>query len=402
MGAECLKALSWENEIRNGRSKMPMAAINRLALVRNGLSSFRGSAERLEPIGAGNGFYQFLVKAAHKNRNLSELGERLAVLAEHAYAFRRLDTLRELSRMLMNLPLPVQYEQVGRYYQALFMQLQGSRHLERTAELLQQIADNAAPFYRLRALQALGMNSVLMGDCQSALLQYRDVLRFSSREGVYNAPVSVSLQSNLAIIRSISGNHSDALALLQSIRPIAQSIRSARPHVYLSYLNSLAVELGAVGRLEEAERASSIVLRSPLAAAYPEWHETKEELATLRGLQASRSHIAFGHPLPITENPVSSNVVALQAFRLGVMTVGSSPRQLPREEGRILRFKCRKESMAKQSRNPNIAEQIRQMSHAERVIRLLELISSNDTTTDELAKILEIAESVAGKGKRQG
>jgi hypothetical protein len=84
------------------------------------------------------------------------------------------------------------------------------------------------------------------------------------------------------------------------------------------------------------------------------------------------------------------------------MTASSSPSLLPREEARILRFKCRKESMVKQSRNTNIAEQIRQMSHAERVIRLLELISSNDTTTEELAKILEIAESVAGKGKRQG
>ena len=383
---------------------MPTAANNRFALVLNGLSSFRGSAERPEPIGAGNGFYQFLVKAAHKNRNLSELGERLAVLAEHAYAFRRLDTLNELSRMLMDLPLPVQYEQVGRYYQALFIQLQGNRrHLERTADLLQQVADNATPFYRLRALQALGMNSIQMGDFQSALLQYRDVVRFSSRDRVYNAPVSVSLQSNIAIIRSISGNHSDALALLENVRPIAQSIRSARPHIYLSYLNSLAVELGAVGRLEEAERASRIVLRSPLAAAYPEWHETKEELAMLRGLRASRSHIAFGQPLPVAENLVLNNVVPLQAFRLGVgMTASSSPRLLPREEARILRFKCRKESMAKPSRNTNIAEQIRQMSHAERVIRLLELISSNDTTTEELAKILEIAESVAGKGKRQG
>jgi hypothetical protein len=206
------------------------------------------------------------------------------------------------------------------------------------------------------------------------------------------------VQSNIAIIRSTSGNHTDALAVLENVRPIALSIRSARPHIYLSYLNSLAVELGAVGRLEEAERASSIVLRSPLAAAYPEWHETKEELAMLRGLQASRSHIAFGQPLPIAENPVSSNVVPLQAFRLGVgLTAGSSLPRLPREEARVLRFKCRKESMAKQSRNTNIAEQIRQMSHAERVIRLLELISSNDTTPDELAKILE----AVGRRQRQ-
>ena len=383
---------------------MPTAANKRLALVLNGLSSFRGIAERPEPIGAGPAFYQFLVQVAHKNGTLSELGERLAALAEHAYAFRRLDTLSELSSMLMDLPLPVQYEQIGRYYQALFIHLQGSRrHLEHTANLLQHVADHATPFYRLRALQALGMNSIHMGDFQSALQLYRDVGRFSSRDGVYNAPVSVSLQLNIAIIRSIGGNHSEALALLENVRPLAQSIRLLRPHIYYSYLNSLAVELGAVGRLEEAERASSLVLRTPLAAAYPEWQETKEELAIRRGVRASRTQIAFGQPVPIAENLVSNNVVTLQSFRHGFgMTAGSSPTLLPREEGRVLRFKCRKETVVKQSRNTNIAEQIRQMSHAERVIRLLELISSNDTTTDELAKILEIAESVAGTGKRQG
>jgi len=155
--------------------------------------------------------------------------------------------------------------------------------------------------------------------------------------------------------------------------------------------------------LDEADQACAVTLKSPLATAYPEWHETKAELAILRGLPASRSYIAFGQPVPIAENPVSNNVVPLQSFRHEFgMTAGRSPTLLPREEARVLRFKCRKENVVKQARNTNIAEEIRQMSHAERVIRLLELISSNDTTTDELAKILEIAESVAGKGKRQG
>jgi len=84
------------------------------------------------------------------------------------------------------------------------------------------------------------------------------------------------------------------------------------------------------------------------------------------------------------------------------MAALSSPPMFHGEEARVLNFKCRNETMAKQARKTNIAEEIRQMSHAERVIRLLELISSNDTTSDELAKILEIAESVAGQGKRQG
>lgn len=383
---------------------MPTAANKRVALVLTGLSSFKGLCDPTGPIAAGNAFYQFLVQAVHANRGFSELGDRLAVLAEHAYAFRRMDGLSELSRMLIDLPLPVQYEQIGLYYQALSVQKPESRsHLEQTADLLQRVADKATPFYRLRALQALAANLIYMGDCQSASLLYRDAARLSSRDGICNAPMSVSLQSNLAVIKSIEGNHRDAVALLENVRPLAQSIRLARPHIYYSYLNSLAVELGAVGRLEEAERASCIVLRSPLATAYPEWHETKDELVILRGIRASRSHIALGQPLPVAENPVSNNVVPLHAFNRGVgMAVGSSPPMFPGEEARILNFRCRNEKMAKQSRKTNIAEQIRQMSHAERVMRLLELISSNDTTPDELAKILEIAESVAGTGKKQG
>ena len=383
---------------------MPTEPNSRLPLILTGLSSFRGIAERPAPIGTAHGFYQFLVQAAQKNRTLSELGDRLAVLAEQAYAFRRTDLLSELSRRLIDLPLPVQYEHIGLYYQALSIHLLGSRsHLLRTADLLQHVADHATPFYRVRALQALGMNSIYLGDCQSALLLFRDVGRLTLRDGVFNPPTLVSMQSNLAIINSMQGKHREALALLENVRPLAESIRLARPHIFYFYLNSLAVELGAEGRLEEAEHASRAVLRSPLASAYPEFHETNRELQLRRGLRASRSQIAFGQPLPITENPVSNNVVPLQAFRHGFgMTAGSAPTLLPREEARVLRFKCRKEPMVKQSRNTNLAEQIRQMSHAERVIRLLELISSNDTTTEELAKILEIAESVAGKGKRQG
>src|SRR4029077_3907719 len=87
------------------------------------------------------------------------------------------------------------------------------------------------------------------------------------------------------------GNHRGALALLESLFPLANSMRSSQPHVYHDYLNSLAVELCEAGRLEEAKNVSQIVLASPYASAYPEWRDTREEIE-LRGLRASRSTVA--------------------------------------------------------------------------------------------------------------
>ena len=44
------------------------------------------------------------------------------------------------------------------------------------------------------------------------------------------------------------------------------------------YLNSLAVELGEVGRKYEARNVIKHVLESPFTIAYPEWLETADDL----------------------------------------------------------------------------------------------------------------------------
>ena len=382
---------------------MPRVANNGVFLVLTGFSSFRGLIERPERIGHDHEFYQLLAQAAQKNRGLGEFGDRLLALAEHAYAFRRVDDLAELSRLLIRLPLPRKYEQVGYYYHALSIKRSGKGDLEQSARLLEQVAENAPASYRVRAVQSLGGSAFCKKEYGLALSFYAEAARIASRERICDPVAVVVGQWDVAVIRSLAGDHRQALSLLENVLPLAKMIWASQPRVYYGYLNSLAGELGEAGRLDEAEVVSRITLRSPLANAYPEFYETKKELELRRGLRASRSHISVGQPFPAAESLVSNNVVPLHSSRyVPGMTASSFPPLLPRQEARVLRFKCRNEPMAKQSRNTNIAEQIRQMSHAERVIRLLELISSNDTTTEELAKILEIAESVAGKGKRQG
>jgi tetratricopeptide (TPR) repeat protein len=242
------------------------------------------------------GFYQLiathLIEGVHKKEVLGELGDSLVTLAEHAHAFRQMDILENVSQVLLGLPLPRRYEAVGRYYQALCIHKFGRGDVEQAVRLLERLSEAAPPRYRARAMLSMGSMSVRIGDCQSALLLYREADRFASRNALYDPYAIVHAQRNLAVINGEDGNHRGALVLLDNLFPLAHTLRSSQPHVYYDYMNSLAVELCAVGRLEEAKNVSQMVLASQFARAYPEWRETLNEIA-LKGHRASRSTAAF-------------------------------------------------------------------------------------------------------------
>ncbi len=65
-----------------------------------------------------------------------------------------------------------------------------------------------------------------------------------------------------AVINSLEGNHQDAVGMLEKLFPVAHAMRSSQPSIYYDYLNSYAVELCEVGRLEEAKNISRIVIAS--------------------------------------------------------------------------------------------------------------------------------------------
>jgi hypothetical protein len=62
-------------------------------------------------------------------------------------------------------------------------------------------------------------------------------------------------------------------------------------HFYF-YHADLAFELAQVGHIAEAEAACSIALASPFAQAYPEWSDTRDEIAAKRQ-SASPSVVAI-------------------------------------------------------------------------------------------------------------
>ncbi|MFL6275544.1 MAG: hypothetical protein ACJ74G_10055, partial [Blastocatellia bacterium] len=84
------------------------------------------------------------------------------------------------------------------------------------------------------------------------------------------------------VVRSIYGDHRQALADLERLFPIVGAIAKHCPAFYYEFLNSYAIELGEVGRLVEAQNVSAITLASPFAAVYPEFAQTRDELAAKR------------------------------------------------------------------------------------------------------------------------
>jgi hypothetical protein len=97
----------------------------------------------------------------------------------------------------------------------------------------------------------------------------------------------LTAQTNVSVIRSLSGDHRAALRILNDLAPLVRSL-ARRPSVNVfAYHNELAIELGEFGRLEEARAAIAVALNSPFAAGHPEWQETRDELEAKRVLTSS-------------------------------------------------------------------------------------------------------------------
>jgi tetratricopeptide (TPR) repeat protein len=146
----------------------------------------------------------------------------------------------------------------------------------------------------MRALISLGANSIARGDYRAALSFNREALCLNSRGRLTDYSAVVRVHNELSLINSLDGNHVEALAILSSALPIAKLLRTTHPHLYFDYLNNLAVDLHAVGRLEEATNACDLALASPFASAYPEWHETREEIETRKRSRGLRTSVAYG------------------------------------------------------------------------------------------------------------
>ena len=97
----------------------------------------------------------------------------------------------------------------------------------------------------------------------------------------------------LAVCQSIDGDHLGALSHLSQLEPALQAVRHIYPTEYLDQLNSRAVELGQLGRVDQAKGLLAIPLASSIAAGFPDWHETKRELDEIEAKGATAPPLIF-------------------------------------------------------------------------------------------------------------
>lgn len=278
---------------------MQTATINNLFLTDH--SSFKVLAG-LQTASRQGAFYQQianeLIKGVYTKEVINRLGDKLTTLAHHAYTIRWMDAVDQVSHMLMNLPMPREYRRIGRYYHSFNLRREGQ--VVEARSLLEKIEIEVPWWYRGRIIMSLAGLEFDNSDPQSALPLYIEAGRAASQRHQRDLFTTVHTQKMIAVLKGINGDNLGALADLERLLPLARLAGSLYPPLYYDFLNSLAVEMMEVGRLEEAQNVSRIVLVSPYVSAYPEWVETGKE-SEIKSYKASRSFVATGSALPTTK-----------------------------------------------------------------------------------------------------
>jgi hypothetical protein len=173
----------------------------------------------------------------------------------------------------------------------------------------------------------------------------------------------------ISVLKSFAGDHAHAIKDLESILPV---IKYAPAHIYFDLLNSYAVELGEVGRRDEARNIMRVVLASPFAHAYPEWRETAQEL-----------------------NPSRRSMVIVGSSHYNVLTMPerepSAQPSLQSKPARVLSFAKGKKKMDKKDKDEKIQKSIDEMNFKDLGFKLLEIITTNQADEEQMRLIVIFA-----------
>ena len=358
------------------------------------------SLEPKNQIGYGRFYQQFIsiiTRGLTGRQALYACLHHLIKIADQSYLLRDMVTLQDVSRAILRLPIP-ESESIGQYYGAIFSGRRGE--IQQAQSLLTGVAANAPLRFRARAMNSLGAYSFDQRDLRTARSFYLDAGRIAEHTDRFDPLVAFTVQRMTAVMRSEHGDHRSALDDLEKIFPLARLAARTYPALLPDYLNSYAVELAAVGRVEEARNVSDIVIASPYAAAYPEWRETREEIAA-KERRRSHDRIAFNWS---TAQP--ANVVRLDYSERRTASV-TSPASQPSRKARVVDFQqWTKTHMSTQPTKREFkrlsTEELREMTPGQKRARLLKLIYDLQPDDDELRKMIAAIEDVLFDERAQG
>jgi hypothetical protein len=313
------------------------------------------------------GFYQQLLAGA---AGFLEFGGRLVKEIELARALRQADKVKELGVVLSNIPVK-EYQLIGQYYLGW--------HTHRTGGDAQRVFEEVfdrSKTYRARALMSLAAVDAINGDLDAEMNCFTEGLKVAK-----DLPTQLDIYRGIAIVKAKEGCHQSAVKDLEAITPL---LRHVSPDVYYNCLNSLAVELGEVGRVQEAKHISNLVLTCPFLDAYPEWCGTAEELAE-KARSKSRSVVAMPSKQTVSEQPEAERV----EFDFAP-DKSSSETKPSREPASVLLFPRRNGHQPKTTRPAAITRsEYDRWTVSQKRAMLLAVAHDEDTPEDDFDKMLE-------------
>ena len=391
-----------------GQVNMQTAATNSFLLT----SSSSLKRFGLQHVISLGGFYQQisqLAKEAHNRDALRTLGNDFIALTEHVYILRRMNTVEELVNLVQASPLPDDYKRTAEFYKAVCAGRKGET--AKAVSLFEGAAENAPVQYRARALASLGTISLWNTADTGSAIKFFNEASYVAHKHAGDLNTLVNTQRMIAVVKSMNGDHEAALADLESLFPMVRAAALRHPHTYYDYLNSLAVEMGETGRFEEALNASHIALSSPFGNSYFEWRETQADIL-MKARRSSRSVVAAGRintPAQAQINSPTQNVVSLPPPQQP-LSDGFAKYEAPiPQRARVLRFhdylKMAKEvNYATESRvgpqPPAVTqgtrlEVLKRMTTRQKLLRIMDLMSDDKITDEQLLEVLMILEGFA-------
>jgi len=207
------------------------------------------------------------------------------------------------------LPISKELKAVARYYQAICKWKQGQA--DEARRTLERVTEEASSHYRAQAFLTIGATYFGQGRTEAALPFYLAAGRVA---GEHDLLTFAESQKMIAVVRSIHGDHRQALDDLERLFPLVQVIGKHYPALYYEFLNSLAVEFGEIGHLQEANAACAIALASPFAAIYPEFAETRDELEAKRTAATPSIVAVCVAPEPASQSQPERNAKPVRAL----------------------------------------------------------------------------------------
>jgi len=306
----------------------------------------------------------------------SALGRHLSAIAQREYNLRQFDKLKITSALLIGVDSLREFYLAGRYYQALVLYKSGAK--DEAQAIIQQIINLPRNPYTAKSLSTLGAFSFYRGDLQTALQYWREALRCVKSS---NDPlIALEAKRGLAILKSLDGNHKEAMSDIYPLVIEAQSLSVDHPLLPHACLNSLAVELCELGRLEEAQYFNQITLSSPFASAYPEWRDTYYEII-------------------LKQNRLARSVVVLTRWReeikpsddnRNLTSTGTVARIYPFDRNKV------EKGSTIMKANPNVRkDQLEQTAtsaktNKELIREMLELMTKTKISRDQILRIISI------------